>query len=62
MRDDILKCTNCGKISPRDHILPLCDECFIGLEDYEDFVAKSNIDVEITIDRKQPMPDEFLRI
>jgi len=62
MQENIVKCTNCGKISPRDHILPLCENCFTGLEDYEDFIARSCIDAEITIDKRLPIPDKFLQL
>ena len=61
-RAHIITCTNCGKISPRVHILPLCDSCFAGLEDYEDFLAKSDFDSEIIIDKTPVKPDDFLRL
>jgi len=60
--DTIVKCTNCGKISAREHILPLCGDCFIGLEDYEEFLARSTVDIEIAVDKKLVRTDNFLRL
>jgi hypothetical protein len=60
--DKIVRCTNCGQISIREHILPLCRDCFIGLEDYEDFLARSAIDIEIAVDKKPVKTDNFLKI
>jgi hypothetical protein len=62
MREQIVKCTNCGKISPRHHILPLCESCFIGLEDYEDFLAKTAQNVEIGIIKQPVRVDNFLQL
>ena len=62
MLDKVVKCTNCGLISHRDHLLPLCDDCFKGLEDYEDFVAKSTSDVRINIDKTPQSRDDFLQL
>ncbi len=62
MLDKVVKCTNCGLISQRDHLLPLCDGCFKGLEDYEDFVAKSRSDVRINIDKTPHSRDDFLQL
>jgi hypothetical protein len=62
LRNSIVKCTNCGSIAPRDHILPLCGECFKGLEDYEEFLAKSADNIELSIDHKPIKVDEFLRL
>jgi len=62
MRHSIIKCTNCGTITPQEHILPLCGHCFDGLEDYEEFLAKAYNDVEIIIDKKPVKPDTFLMV
>jgi hypothetical protein len=62
MREGIVRCTNCGKISRREHILPLCNDCFIGLEDYEEFLIKATNDVEIAVSRKPVRKDYFLRV
>jgi NMD protein affecting ribosome stability and mRNA decay len=60
--DKIVKCTNCGKISAREHILPLCQDCFVGLEDYERFLANSAIDIELAVDKKLVKADNFLKL
>jgi len=60
--DKIVKCTNCGKISPREHILPLCGDCFTGLEDYEDFLAHSAVDIEISVEKRLVKTDNFLKL
>lgn len=62
MQDSVVKCTNCGKLSPREHILPLCNGCFTGLEDYEKFLAKATDNVEIAIDRQPVKVDNFLQL
>lgn len=62
MMHAIIKCTNCGTITPQDHILPLCGQCFEGLEDYELFLAKAADDVEIVIEKKLVKADNFLRV
>ena len=62
MKDKIIKCTNCGTITSREHLLPLCGKCFDGLEDYEDFLAKSLTDIQIGIYRKPVKVDGFLQL
>lgn len=59
-----IKCTNCGKISSRGSILPLCDECIKGLEDYERQIINSLVDIHINIDKPQPKiaADGFLKM
>jgi len=58
----IIKCTNCGKIENRNHVLPLCDNCFEGLQDYESFIANLTDDVEINIVKKTKNKDNFLQV
>lgn len=62
MRDGIVKCTNCGSIARREHLLPLCNECFVGLEDYEKFLLKSANYVELSILNRPTKVDGFLRL
>ncbi|MCD6161411.1 MAG: hypothetical protein J7K40_03235 [candidate division Zixibacteria bacterium] len=62
MSAEIIKCTNCGKLNVREHLLPLCNDCHRGLEDYENFIAKIINDVYITIDKKIVKTDNFLRV
>lgn len=62
MSPDIIKCTNCGKINKREHLLPLCNNCYRGLEDYESFIAKTINDVHITIAKKPALRDNFLQV
>jgi hypothetical protein len=59
---NIIKCTNCGAITRQEHMLPLCDDCFKGLEDYENFIARSLLDCQINIDRVPRKRDDFLRV
>lgn len=61
MKDKIIKCTNCGKIANREHLLPLCNDCFEGLEDYEEFLEKSLNHIEIAIYKNPVNPEIFLR-
>jgi len=58
----IVRCTNCGKYSERRHILPLCNDCFKGLEDYEEFLARAATDAQIAIDRRLQPAGDFLRV
>ncbi len=61
MKEKIIKCTNCGTTTSREHLLPLCGACFEGLEDYEAFLEKSLDDVEIAIYKKPVKVDSFLQ-
>ena len=49
-------------IFQREHLLPLCDECFKGMEDYEGFVEKSLNNIHINIDKKPLIKNDFLRV
>jgi hypothetical protein len=49
-----IRCTNCGKIAERASILPLCSDCAKGLEDYEEQIIRSLIDIHISIEKPQP--------
>ncbi len=62
MLSKIVRCSNCGKISESNHILPVCNDCFKGLEDYESFLAKFLNNVEIVIDKTRQRQDDFLRV
>jgi hypothetical protein len=64
MMPKAIRCTNCGKIAERVSILPLCGDCAKGLEDYEQQIIKSLIDIHINIEKPAPKsPDEsFLRM
>jgi hypothetical protein len=59
-----IKCSNCGKITQRISVLPLCENCLIGLEDYESKYSESLIDVQIKLEKTAPKtgPDNFLKI
>jgi hypothetical protein len=58
-----IKCTNCGKISQRGSILPLCNECAKGLEDYERQIIDSLVDIHINIDKTpKTVADGFLKM
>jgi len=61
MKDNIIKCTNCGTITTREHLLPLCNDCFDGLEDYEEFLEKSLNHIELAIYKNPVRVDKFLR-
>ncbi len=61
MKDKIVKCTNCGTITKREHLLPLCNDCFEGLEDYEEFLEKSSNHIEISIYKNPVNIDNFLQ-
>jgi hypothetical protein len=56
MNNKPIKCANCGKISTRGSILPLCDDCAKGLEDYEQQIIKSLVDIHINIDKARKPP------
>lgn len=64
MGTKVIKCTNCGKLTSRGSILPLCDECIKGLEDYEQEIINSLVDIHINIDKPQPKTavDGFFKI
>jgi hypothetical protein len=64
MNASVVKCSNCGKISERKSVLPLCPKCLEGLKDYEDFCRESTKDVEINLKKKPPNfgQDDFLKI
>jgi hypothetical protein len=59
-----IRCTNCGKIAERASILPLCNECAKGLEDYEEQLIKSLIDIHINIEKPAAKSPEtgFLKL
>lgn len=63
MSTSIIKCTNCGKITNRGSVLPLCDECAKGLEDYERQIIDSLVDIHINIDKApKTAADGFLKM
>ena len=62
MGQTMVRCTNCGKVAERRHILPLCNDCFRGLEDYEEFLARAANDAEVGIDKRLQPTGDFLRV
>ena len=59
---DVIKCANFGDIAHREHMLPLCHDCFKGLEDYEKDLAEAKRDICIQIDKGPGKPDNFLAV
>jgi hypothetical protein len=62
MIEQVVKCTNCGQIGNRNHILPLCDSCFAGLEDYEDFISGALNNIHVHVEKSRQKTSDFLRI
>jgi hypothetical protein len=64
MNAPVVKCSNCGKISQRKSVLPLCPKCLEGVRDYEAYCLDSTKDVEINIKKEPPISrhDDFLKI